>query len=504
MKGNVTRDLSKFILSDSLIKNDALVCKIALLFFICALPYVPLFIILNLRVSALIVVFTMSAFAITIPLVKLGHSTLGKLVLIISPGLAFFACANILSPLSGAQFLLFTLVALPPILFDLYYLNWIISTTLIPVALYVILELGNYQWINYQEQVPLHTLKIIHISAIITTFILLTMSAISYLASRRRYEIKIEDQNTKLQESNTQLINTLNNLETSNRRLNKHLNLTKKLSQRIQNLKDLLEADLEKGRKLQYSALPQSPPKMQDIVISHAFDPAKTLSGDFFYYFPNMNTASFIPISGASEDDDDQHQIILNQLGVVVADVVGKGVAASLEMFSVKTVFKLLHQYWFSPKELVTRLNDMSADSHLFSKYVPLIYATVTYISQSQYALRYVNAGHEYGVIIRASGETIILDQGGAPAGMDKDELFVETEIVLHKNDAVFLFTDGCTDVKSPNGDSIGFDELLPILHLATQQPSYDIARFVRNRLSEFQGNTPQTDDMTIVAFFVC
>ena len=278
------------------------------------------------------------------------------------------------------------------------------------------------------------------------------------------------------------------------------------MTTRIRQLKEALDADLEKGKKLQNSVLPQATPILENITITHAFEPAKALSGDYFYYFPDMSTATIIPKPKKNEDDyddDEEDTVIVKQVGIVVADVVGKGVAASLEMFSVKTVFMLLHDHWFQPKELVTRLNNMAADSHLFSKYVPLIYVTLTQLDKYKYQLIYVNAGHEYGVLIKANEDIIILDQGGAPAGMDKDEIYAENKLILEKKDTLFLFTDGCTDVKSPSGETIGFDELLPILQKASKQNPQDIAKYVRNRLSEFQDNAPQADDMTIVAIKV-
>jgi serine phosphatase RsbU (regulator of sigma subunit) len=472
------------------LKKELLLLRITWIFLLICAPYYFIFEWLGITVAQKGVLPTVLVYIFTLIFCSYNKQKIAILVLILGTSISLTYYSLLLGISSGAHLLLLPLAILPILLntSSQAYLGAMLC--LIPLASLLIIYF--FTWnslLPISIALPHSTLSIINLIACLSAFALIIPPVFISNKLNLEFSIYISNQSKKLL--------------TSNRRLNKHLNWTKQMLARIRSQK-AMEADLEKGRKLQHAALPQSPPKMQDIVISHAFDPAKTLSGDFFYYFPNMATATFIPFPGASEDDDDHHQIILNQLGVVVADVVGKGVAASLEMFSVKTVFKLLHEYWFSPKELVTRLNAMSADSHLFSKYVPLIYATLTHLNHSQYALRYVNAGHEYGVVIKANGETIILDQGGAPAGMDKDEQFVETELVLDKHDTLFLFTDGCTDVKSPSGDSIGFDELLPILHLATQHPPYDIARFVRNRLQDFQGKAPQADDMTIVAFFVC
>ena len=130
------------------------------------------------------------------------------------------------------------------------------------------------------------------------------------------------------------------------------------------------------------------------------------------------------------DDSDDEENVIYKQIGIVVADVVGKGVAASLEMFSVKTVFKLLHEHWFEPQALVTRMNQISTESHLFSKYVPLIYVALTQVEAHQYLLEYVNAGHEPAIVVRATGMVEILDQGGMAYPVHHYTIWITTIVI--------------------------------------------------------------------------
>ena len=386
---------------------------------------------------------------------------------------------------SGAHLIFFPLIAWPFILFSdekrfLKYLSFLFLISCILIDHYYRI----FDMSSDERLLSYEIAKKIYFIATVTTISFITATIYFFYKS----EIKIR---RKLEKSNNRL--TLNYLRVRQM-------ITKIRQQQA------MEADLEKGKKLQNSVLPQQPPKLENVIITHAFEPAKALSGDYFYYFPDMSTATIIPKPKKNEedyDDDEEDTVIVKQVGIVVADVVGKGVAASLEMFSVKTVFMLLHDHWFQPKELVTRLNSMATDSHLFSKYVPLIYVTLTQLDKYKYQLIYVNAGHEYGVLIKANGDIIILDQGGAPAGMDKDERYVETKLILEKDDTLCLFTDGCTDVKSPSGETIGFDELLPILKEAARQDKHDVAKYIRNRLRDFQGNAAQADDMTIVAIKV-
>jgi len=351
--------------------------------------------------------------------------------------------------------------------------------------------------------------------------ILICTITINYLSIRFFYN-SYQSSEEALLSSNTQL-------EKSNRSLNKHLNLSKKMLNKLRS-QQAMEADLAKGKKFQDSTLPQAPPLVEGLVFSHAFEPAKELSGDYFDYFLDMTTAIAptppivtTPIHPSTEtatdtDDEDINWDDLNEdeeenpsssptipvrrIGVVVADVVGKGVSASLEMFSVKTMLKLAKDHWFTPKALVTHLNELSTTgAKVFERHVPLIYLTAETHPDRSCTIRYVNAGHEYGIILRHNDPTpLILDQGGSPVGMDATETYTETQLTLHTGDVAFLFTDGCTDVKTPEGQVIGSEGFIAILKESTKQDPKDIAKYIRNRLKDLQSTAPQADDMTIVA----
>jgi sigma-B regulation protein RsbU (phosphoserine phosphatase) len=384
---------------------------------------------------------------------------------------------------SGAHLIFFPLVAWPFILFQnnerlLKYSGFLFLIFCVLVNHYfrIFYMASDELLLSYEVA------KIIYFIATMTTVSFITATIYFFYKSERKIRRKLEKSNNRL---------TLNYLRVRQM-------ITKIRQQQA------MEADLEKGKKLQNSVLPQQAPKLENVIITHAFEPAKTLSGDYFDYFLNKVTALILPKPKNNEDDDnydddDEDNVIYKQVGIVVADVVGKGVAASLEMFSVKTVFKLLHDHWFEPQALVTRMNQISTDSHLFSKYVPLIYVTLTQVEAHQYLLKYVNAGHEPAIIVRATGAVEILDQGGAPVGMDADEKYIQNAIALYPGDVTFVITDGCTDVKSPTGEVIGHEELIPILIEASKKKDADMAKYVRNRLRDFQGNAAQADDMTIV-----
>ena len=99
-------------------RKNELSYKTAVLFLSFALPYAPLFIFLGLHLSAVIVILSMAIFFASIFLNRLKFFNLSKVILIFGAATGFFTCANILTSGSGAQLLLFTLIPLPFLIFD--------------------------------------------------------------------------------------------------------------------------------------------------------------------------------------------------------------------------------------------------------------------------------------------------------------------------------------------------------------------------------------------------
>ena len=475
---------------------------IAKFLIVMGLPYISLFILFDLFISAQVMGFLFGFCLLSLGLIHLSFHRSGKFTLITGVSLMLLAYSILLGAETGAPLIFFPIISLGLILFERHEIKSIIIGCLIPVFCRFLFDFITYSpsvnaffTANFSEPIATNTQYIIYEFAVFTSFSFSFFFVFFYFYSNYQSEKLLTIKNEELSKN-------IQKLDSSNSRLLRNYLRVKQMITKIR-AQQAMEADLEKGKKLQNSALPQQAPQLENVIITHAFEPAKTLSGDYFDYFPDMSTAIIIPKPEKNDDeyddDDEEETVIVKQVGIVVADVVGKGVAASLEMFSVKTVFKLLHDHWFQPKELVARLNQISLESHLFSKYVPLLYVTISQIDPHRYRLKYVNAGHEPAIIVRKEGTVEILDQGGAPVGMDADETYIQNAITLYPGDVVYIITDGCTDVKSPTGEVIGHEELIPILIEASKKKDVDMARYVRNRLRDFQAGAMQADDMTIV-----
>ncbi|MGQ9614062.1 PP2C family protein-serine/threonine phosphatase [Chloroflexus sp.] len=115
--------------------------------------------------------------------------------------------------------------------------------------------------------------------------------------------------------------------------------------------------------------------------------------------------------------------------------------------------------------------------------------------------LRGAVGGHNYPILYRqATGQVIPLTTQGIVLGIVPDPYFVPGEIVLDPGDILLFYTDGITEAMNPQRDLFGDERLATVLCASHQYAPGDIADAVLAAVREFAGDTPQTDDMTMVA----
>jgi len=214
------QQISKFIVSQKgevqplLARKNDLALRIAIIFIILAVPYVVIVRYLHMGEIEAMVMATIGFLSLSIVFNRLKAYSISKALLVIGPTLTFFGTANILGPAAGAQFLLFTLVALPLFLFEMTQVVWIVLCMLVPISAHIALELGHYDWISHGAYLDPKILLYIRCFVIVTTFLLLVLSAGAYFLSNRRYELKLEEKNQELESKNADLQTAYTRLDT--------------------------------------------------------------------------------------------------------------------------------------------------------------------------------------------------------------------------------------------------------------------------------------------------
>ncbi len=246
--------------------------------------------------------------------------------------------------------------------------------------------------------------------------------------------------------------------------------------------KEKLGVELDLAKRIQASALPTIFPPFPDrkeFDIYATMDPAKEVGGDFYDFFLI----------------DDDH------IGLVMADVSGKGVPAALFMMISKTIIKTYTQAGgtMDTAEILRMVNEQLCANNEADMFVTVWLAIVTI---STGAFISANAGHEYPAIRRAGGEfELIHDKHGLPLASMDGVKYRNYEDTLNKGDILFVYTDGVTEATSSENELFGNDRLIDALNGAKTDDCRELIDKVSASIDGFVKEAPQFDDITMLAF---
>ena len=237
--------------------------------------------------------------------------------------------------------------------------------------------------------------------------------------------------------------------------------------------------ELSLANEIQSNMLPNifpAFPERHDVDIYASMTPAKEVGGDFYDFFLI----------------DDDH------LGLVMADVSGKGVPAALFMMMSKILFSNFAMLGISPAEVLSRANDAICRNNKSDMFVTAWFGILTL---SDGHLVAANAGHEYPVIKKANGKfELFKDPHRLAVGAFSATRYVEYEMELEKNDLLFLYTDGVPEATNRAHEMLGTERMLELLNRHTDADPKTLLEAVERDVNAFVGDAPQFDDLTMMA----
>jgi len=244
-----------------------------------------------------------------------------------------------------------------------------------------------------------------------------------------------------------------------------------------------LNYDLSIASQIQEALLPKEIPELPGIELSAFCVPAQKIGGDYY---------DFIPI-------DDKH------MGIVVADVSGKGVAAGLVMSICRSVLRLEARGSTDPAAVLRRVNAQIRENVAEDMFISLLYMVFSLDKPEVVVAR---AGHTEPIVqpLRDADPWLIHSKGMAMGMVDEDifdSVIVSERVSLNRGDKVFAFTDGVTEAQGAGQTEWGLMNLMKTVHLLSLDDDRDIAETVsgvKRKLVDFTGDAPQYDDMTLVA----
>lgn len=241
--------------------------------------------------------------------------------------------------------------------------------------------------------------------------------------------------------------------------------------------KQKIERDLDLARKIQQGLLPQCIPNMNGLDICGEMIPAMQVGGDYF----------------------DLIQISESKLFVIVGDVSGKGLSASLYMTKLQTMVKLSCMDNKSPKEILVDINRRIYEELDRNWFVTI---TLALFDMAEGKLTFCRAGH-MPILVATNGTVHAYRTQGLGVGMEKGIIFekslLEEEVNLKPGQIFAFFTDGVTEAMNEQSELFGDDKLNEILKNKSKYRSSEIVNEVWHSVQVFRGTAEMSDDMTLV-----
>ena len=253
---------------------------------------------------------------------------------------------------------------------------------------------------------------------------------------------------------------------------------------RVEREKKRLEDELRIAHDIQMSLLPQGPLGFPGVSVTSVCVPAREVGGDYF---------DILPL--------DDHRV-----GVLIADVSGKGTSAALYMAEMKGLMLSLSRNHSSPRELLCTANQIIAD-HLNSRsFITMIYAIIDTRART---LTYARAGHTPLLCCPGPNSPTpglrLLAPDGMVLGLNLgdhaifDRLLVEQTMPIHEGDIFLLYTDGISEAMNAADDCFGEERLGAIVEEHAHLPSDQLRERILREIAAFVGDAPQHDDMTMI-----
>ena len=186
--------------------------------------------------------------------------------------------------------------------------------------------------------------------------------------------------------------------------------------------------------------------------------------------------------------------------GIVIADVSGKGVPASLLMANVQASFHALSEVMVNPANLINKINNIIYRNTSSDKFITLFYCR---LYPDERRIEYCNAGHNHPFILSKDGTVKYLDKGGLILGIMPDLDYELDSVALERGDALVMYTDGVSEAMNKENEEFGENRLLDVCQKLRNNSASTIRDGILNAVNDFSQGAPQYDDITLVVLKV-
>jgi sigma-B regulation protein RsbU (phosphoserine phosphatase) len=237
--------------------------------------------------------------------------------------------------------------------------------------------------------------------------------------------------------------------------------------------KKRIEAQLEIARQVQLELLPDNDPQLENFEISAYIFPTEEVSGDYY----------------------DWVQIFEDQIGITVADAVGKGIPAALLMSFLRASLRSGVQIGYAPHIALAKVSNLLWDSTEEHQFITGIYGI---LDSTNRTFVFSNAGHNPPLLIKPDGEYRFVEYGDLPLGMFYDMHYHQHFIRFEKGQVMVIYTDGITEATNEDGEEYGQERLAKRILEGIGLPAKQLIDHIRKGVADFTERKFLDDDGTL------
>ena len=237
--------------------------------------------------------------------------------------------------------------------------------------------------------------------------------------------------------------------------------------------KERLETQLEVARQVQLELLPSRDPELAGFDISAYNFPTEEVSGDYY----------------------DWVRIYEDQIGVVIADVSGKGVPAALLMAFLRASLRAATHIGYAPHISMSKVNYLLWESIESNQFVTAFYGILDATNRT---LAYANAGHNPPLLIDAQGSARFEERGGVPLGMFRDTRYYQYFMTVEPGQLLVLYTDGVTEATNPVGEEYGRERLVSAVLRGRDLAARQLVELIHEDVTVWTDGIGASDDVTL------
>ena len=234
-----------------------------------------------------------------------------------------------------------------------------------------------------------------------------------------------------------------------------------------------IQAQLEIARQVQLELLPDHDPQLDGFDISAYVFPTEEVSGDYY----------------------DWVKVFEDQIGITVADAVGKGIPAALLMAFLRGSIRAGVQTGYASHILLSKINNLLWDSIEDNRFVTAIYGILDTTNRT---FVFANAGHNPPLLIKPDGEYRFVEYGDTPLGMFHDARYHQHFIRFEAGQVMVIYTDGITEAANSNDEEYGQERFAKSVLAGIDLPAKKLIDHIRKDVADFTERKFLDDDGTL------